>query len=269
MRSGAGSCRLRSPSGSSRSGRSDGCWRRRGDLRRRRVPMFSKGAERTLVGVEAVIKDLASELLAREVDGLFVMATDVDGVYAGWGTPDRRRLDEVTVDELRAGEFAAGSMGPKVGAAISSSSGPGSGPRSAAWRISRRSWRGPAAPRWCPGDLRTGNGGDDMTEFGVHSEVGKLHKVMVHRPELSLQRLTPTTTSCCSTTCCGSNGRSTSTTSSSRRCAGEAWRSSCSGPAGRGTGRERGSPEATDRGRGHRVHGGVSWWTRSGAPSGT
>ena len=29
--------------------------------------------------------------------------------------------------------------------------------------------------------------------FGVHSEVGRLHKVMVHRPELSLQRLTPTT----------------------------------------------------------------------------
>jgi arginine deiminase len=32
-----------------------------------------------------------------------------------------------------------------------------------------------------------------MTTFGVHSEVGKLRKVMVHRPELSLQRLTPTT----------------------------------------------------------------------------
>jgi arginine deiminase len=30
-----------------------------------------------------------------------------------------------------------------------------------------------------------------MTDFGVHSEVGKLRKVMVHRPELSLQRLTP------------------------------------------------------------------------------
>ena len=30
-----------------------------------------------------------------------------------------------------------------------------------------------------------------MTEFGVYSEVGKLHKVMVHRPDLSLQRLTP------------------------------------------------------------------------------
>jgi arginine deiminase len=32
-----------------------------------------------------------------------------------------------------------------------------------------------------------------MDTFGVHSEVGKLRKVMVHRPELSLQRLTPTT----------------------------------------------------------------------------
>jgi arginine deiminase len=30
-----------------------------------------------------------------------------------------------------------------------------------------------------------------MTAFGVHSEVGKLRKVIVHRPELSLQRLTP------------------------------------------------------------------------------
>ena len=30
-----------------------------------------------------------------------------------------------------------------------------------------------------------------METFGVHSEVGKLRKVMVHRPELSLQRLTP------------------------------------------------------------------------------
>jgi arginine deiminase len=30
-----------------------------------------------------------------------------------------------------------------------------------------------------------------MQEFGVHSEVGKLRKVMVHRPDLSLRRLTP------------------------------------------------------------------------------
>ena len=30
-----------------------------------------------------------------------------------------------------------------------------------------------------------------MSEFGVHSEVGRLRKVMVHRPGLELQRLTP------------------------------------------------------------------------------
>jgi arginine deiminase len=32
-----------------------------------------------------------------------------------------------------------------------------------------------------------------MTTLGVHSEVGKLRKVLVHRPDLSLQRLTPLT----------------------------------------------------------------------------
>ena len=30
-----------------------------------------------------------------------------------------------------------------------------------------------------------------MEQFGVYSEVGKLRKVIVHRPELSLKRLTP------------------------------------------------------------------------------
>jgi carbamate kinase len=81
--------------------------------------MFTSPDERTLVGVEAVIdKDLASELLAREVEAdLFVMATDVDGVYADWGTPKQRRLERVTPADLRAQSFAAGSMGPKVEAA--------------------------------------------------------------------------------------------------------------------------------------------------------
>ena len=52
--------------------------------------MYERGEDRVLVGVEAVIdKDLASSLLARELDAdLFVMATDVDGVYADWGTPE-------------------------------------------------------------------------------------------------------------------------------------------------------------------------------------
>jgi carbamate kinase len=81
--------------------------------------MYASNGDRTLVGVEAVIdKDLASELLAREVDAdLFVMATDVECVYTGWGTPEQRRLDRVTPAELRALPFPAGSMGPKVDAA--------------------------------------------------------------------------------------------------------------------------------------------------------
>ena len=72
-----------------------------------------------LAGVEAVIdKDLASELLAEDVGAdLFLMATDVDGVYLNWGTPEQRRLDRVTPGELASHQFAAGSMGPKVEAA--------------------------------------------------------------------------------------------------------------------------------------------------------
>jgi carbamate kinase len=81
--------------------------------------MYDPDAERTLLGVEAVIdKDLASELLAREAEAdLFVMVTDVDGVYVDWGTTDQRKLEKVTPDDLRSLDFAAGSMGPKVEAA--------------------------------------------------------------------------------------------------------------------------------------------------------
>lgn len=81
--------------------------------------MFRRDAETTLVGVEAVIdKDLASELLAREIAAeLLVMATDVDAVYADWGSPEQQRLGRVSVSELRSATFPAGSMGPKVEAA--------------------------------------------------------------------------------------------------------------------------------------------------------
>jgi carbamate kinase len=77
------------------------------------------GPDGESLGVEAVIdKDLASDLLARDVDAeLLVLATDVDGVYADWGTPGQRRLGQVTPAELRDEQFAAGSMGPKVEAA--------------------------------------------------------------------------------------------------------------------------------------------------------
>jgi len=73
-----------------------------------------------LDGVEAVIdKDLASELLAEAIGAdLLVMATDVDGVYTGWGTAAQRRIDWVTPNDLEAHGFPAGSMGPKVDAAV-------------------------------------------------------------------------------------------------------------------------------------------------------
>ena len=65
-----------------------------------------------------VDKDRASALLAREIEAdVFVMATDVDGVYLDWGTPDAWRLEQTTPAELRAHDFPAGSMGPKVEAA--------------------------------------------------------------------------------------------------------------------------------------------------------
>ncbi|MFN8191679.1 MAG: carbamate kinase [Nocardioidaceae bacterium] len=76
-------------------------------------------ADGKLHGVEAVIdKDLASALLAYDLEAdLLVIATDVDGIYVDWGTPDQRRLDVVTPDELDAIEFPSGSMGPKARAA--------------------------------------------------------------------------------------------------------------------------------------------------------
>ena len=81
-----------------------------------RLPSSGHGA---LVGVEAVIdKDLASELLAENLESdLFLMATDVDGVYLHWGRPEQRRLGDVTPGELAGHEFPAGSMGPKIEAA--------------------------------------------------------------------------------------------------------------------------------------------------------
>jgi carbamate kinase len=72
------------------------------------------------VGAEAVIdKDLASELLAKELGAdLFVMATDAEGVYTDWGTPHQKLLRCTTPAELANYEFAAGSMGPKIEAAV-------------------------------------------------------------------------------------------------------------------------------------------------------
>jgi carbamate kinase len=89
------------------------------------IPVADDGRDGSaLRGVEAVIdKDLTAAILAREVDAdTLVIATDVPNVMIGYGTPEQRPLGRVTVAELRAhaaeGEFARGSMGPKVEAAL-------------------------------------------------------------------------------------------------------------------------------------------------------
>lgn len=77
-----------------------------------------------LSGARAVIdKDLTASLLARELGAdLLAISTSVDRVAVGFRTPGERWLGKVTVAELRgyleAGEFAAGSMRPKVEAVL-------------------------------------------------------------------------------------------------------------------------------------------------------
>ncbi len=86
------------------------------------IPVIRKG--RAFSGVNAVIdKDLASALLATETGvGIFVMATDVQGVMLNFGEKNQTVCSSLTVEaaerHLRQGEFAAGSMGPKVKAAV-------------------------------------------------------------------------------------------------------------------------------------------------------
>jgi carbamate kinase len=78
-------------------------------------------AGRRLTGIEAVIdKDMASAQLAVDVHAdAFVIVTDVDAVYADFGTPRQRAIRRATPEALGRREFAEGSMGPKVRAACS------------------------------------------------------------------------------------------------------------------------------------------------------
>jgi carbamate kinase len=75
-------------------------------------------------GLDAVVdKDLAAAVLARDLGAeLLLILTDVDAVYADWGTPAQRALSRLTVDEAErldaAGAFGEGSMAPKVRAAV-------------------------------------------------------------------------------------------------------------------------------------------------------
>ena len=75
-------------------------------------------------GIEAVIdKDFASSLLARELEAeIFIVLTGVAKVSLDFGKPTQKTIDQLTVSEaeaqLAAGQFPAGSMGPKIEAAV-------------------------------------------------------------------------------------------------------------------------------------------------------
>ena len=81
--------------------------------------LYEPGADRKLIGVEAVVdKDACSELLAREVEAdLFVMATDTEAVFLDWRTPKQRGIHRANPAAIESHSFPAGSMGPKVEAA--------------------------------------------------------------------------------------------------------------------------------------------------------
>ena len=87
------------------------------------VPVIRNDAGR-LEGIDAVIdKDRASDLLGRLIGAdILVIITQVEKVYARFGQPDQEALDVLTADRatalLEAGEFPAGSMGPKIEAAL-------------------------------------------------------------------------------------------------------------------------------------------------------
>lgn len=82
------------------------------------IPVVVDGAR--IKGVEAVIdKDAASAMLARDLNAdLLVMLTDVSAVSIDWGTPSARAIKSATPAALADYEFAPGSMGPKIEAAI-------------------------------------------------------------------------------------------------------------------------------------------------------
>ncbi len=115
-------------------------------------------AGRRLVGVEGVIdKDLAASLLAADLGAdVLAIVTDVDAVYAGWGTPHQRAIRRASPEELEAAEFAAGSMGPKV--------------RSACWFVEQTGGRAAIGSIQETAALVRGEAGTVVSREGVRVE---------------------------------------------------------------------------------------------------
>lgn len=75
-------------------------------------------------GIDAVVdKDLAAAVLARDLEAaLLLILTDVDAVYADWGTAQQRPLRQLTIADAERMDaekaFGEGSMAPKIRAAV-------------------------------------------------------------------------------------------------------------------------------------------------------
>jgi carbamate kinase len=86
------------------------------------IPVVRRG--NMLHGIEAVIdKDLAGSKLAADIQAdILMILTDVERVAINYRTPSETHLTRITVKEaekyMNDGQFSAGSMGPKVQAAI-------------------------------------------------------------------------------------------------------------------------------------------------------
>ena len=86
------------------------------------IPVVEKNGE--LEGVAAVIdKDHAAARLGVEMGAdVLMILTEVPAVAINWGEPNQTNLSEITVEELEGyaaeGQFGAGSMQPKVEAAV-------------------------------------------------------------------------------------------------------------------------------------------------------
>ncbi|MEB8341924.1 carbamate kinase [Streptomyces endophyticus] len=83
------------------------------------VPVKADSAGRTS-GVQAVVdKDLASAALAAELGAdMLVMLTDAEYVSENWGTPEQRDIKTASSEDIGELTFAAGSMQPKIDAAV-------------------------------------------------------------------------------------------------------------------------------------------------------
>jgi carbamate kinase len=107
-------------------------------------------------GFDAVIdKDLGSAVIARDIGAdLLAILTEVDRVSVNFGKPNQTFLETVTVSAMRKhladGQFPAGSMGPKIEAAIEFLERGGKMVTISSIRDAARAWHGQAGTRIIP-----------------------------------------------------------------------------------------------------------------------